>query len=77
MSFDLRLILPLFIVGIIGLVSLRPEWKTLRYFFIVVAAVNLLNIVLFWLANPDIGAFWCGGSRTVLVSFTKRLFISL
>lgn len=77
MSFDLRLILPLFIVGIIGLVSLRPEWKTLRYFFIVVAAVNLLNIVLFWLANPDIGAFWCGGSRTVLVSLTKRLFISL
>ncbi|MGI5851286.1 MAG: energy-coupling factor transporter transmembrane protein EcfT [Clostridiales bacterium] len=77
MSFDLRLLLPLFIAGIIGLVSLRPEWKTLRYFFIVVAAVNLLNIVLFWLVNPDIGTFWCGGSRTVLISFTKKLFISL
>ena len=36
-------------------------------FLFVVAAANLLNIVLFWLANPDIGIL-CGGSRTTLVS---------
>ncbi|HZJ58070.1 MAG TPA: energy-coupling factor transporter transmembrane component T [Clostridia bacterium] len=77
MSFDLRLLLPLLVAGIIGLISLRPQWKTLRYFFIIVAAVNLLNILLFWLVNPDIGAYWCGGSRTVLVSFSEKFFISL
>ena len=46
MSFDMRLILPLFILGIIGLRSLEPNWKTIKYFFIVIGAVNLLNIVL-------------------------------
>ena len=46
MSFDMRLILPLFILSIIGLRSLKPNWKTIKYFFIVIGAVNLLNIVL-------------------------------
>lgn len=76
MSFDLRLILPLFILSIIGLNSLKPSWKTLKYFFIIIGAMNLLNIVLFWLADPDIGAYWCGGGNTVLFSLTEGLFLS-
>lgn len=76
MSFDARLILPLLILSIIGLISLKPSWKTLRYFFIIISAVNLLNIVLFWLAEPDIGTYWCGGGNTVLFSLTERLFLS-
>ncbi|HOK43429.1 MAG TPA: energy-coupling factor transporter transmembrane component T, partial [Thermoclostridium caenicola] len=76
MSFDLRLILPLFILGIIGLKSLKPAWKTLKYFFIIIVAVNLLNIVLFWLADPDIGAYWCGGGNTVLFKLTDRFYLT-
>ncbi|NLW01725.1 MAG: energy-coupling factor transporter transmembrane protein EcfT [Clostridiaceae bacterium] len=76
MSFDIRLIMPLLILTIIGLVSLKTNWKRVKYFIIVIAAVNLLNIVLFWLADPDIGSYWCGGGNTVLLSLTGRLFLS-
>ena len=76
MSFDLRLIMPLFILSIIGLVSLKPNWKIIKYFFIIIGAMNLLNIVLFWLADPNIGTMWCGGKTTVLFRLTERLFLS-
>ena len=76
MSFDLRLILPLFILSIIGLVSVKPNWKVIRYFIIIIGAMNLLNIILFWLADPYIGTMWCGGTTTVLFRLTERLFLS-
>lgn len=76
MSFDLRLLLPLGILGMVGLISLKPKWKMLKYFFIIAAIMNLINIVLFWLVNPNIGAFWCGGGSTVLYRFTERYIIS-
>ena len=76
MSFDIRLLLPLFIVTAIGLISLRPKWKTLKYFFIIVLIMNAFNIFLFWLVNPGIGSFWCGGENTILVRFTGTYFIS-
>ena len=76
MSFDLRLILPLFILSIIGLVSVKPNWKVIRYFIIIIGAMNVLNIVLFWLADPAIGSMWCGGTTTVLFRVTERLYLS-
>ena len=77
MSFDLRLILPLCVIGLVGLISLKPKWKTLKYFFIIAAVMNCLNIVLYWLVNPDCGAFWCGGGTTVLFRLTTRYFLSV
>lgn len=76
MSFDLRLILPLCILSIIGLISLKPQWKIIKFFFIIIGLMNLLNIVLFWLADPSIGSMWCGGRTTVLFSVTERLYLS-
>ncbi len=76
MSFDIRLLLPLFIISLIGLISLKPDWRILKYFFIIVFLMNLINIVLYWLVNPYCGSDWCGGSNTVLVQFTKRYYIS-
>ena len=76
MSFDLRLILPLCILSIIGLISLKPQWKIIKFFFIIIGLMNLLNIVLFWLADPTIGSMWCGGRTTVLFSVTERLYLS-
>lgn len=76
MSFDLRLILPLFILGIIGLKSLKPKWKTIKYFFIIAFIMNAFNIFLFWVVNPDCGADWCGGRNTILYSFTDYYVIT-
>ncbi len=76
MSFDLRLLLPLGITSMIGLISLKPKWKILKYFFIIAAIMNLINIVLFWLVNPNCGAFWCGGGSTVLLRITGRYIIT-
>ncbi len=76
MSFDLRLILPLFTLSIIGLVSVKPTWKIIKFFIIIIGVMNLINIVLFWLADPNIGTMWCGGTTTVLFRLTERLFLS-
>ncbi len=76
MSFDLRLLLPLGILSVVGLISLKPRWRTLRYFFFIAAIMNLINVFLYYFVNPDIGALWCGGGRTVLVQFSDRYFLS-
>lgn len=76
MSFDIRLLFPLCAACLIGLISLKPKWKTLKYFFIIAAIMNLINILLYWLVNPDCGSYWCGGSNTVLVRFTDYYYIS-
>lgn len=76
MSFDLRLIFALCTISLTGLFSLKPKWKTIKYFFIITFIMNSINIVLFWLVNPDIGANWCGGGSTVLVQFTDRYVIT-
>jgi len=77
MSFDIRLLLPLCIISIFGLISLHPKWKTLKYLFIFAFVMNAFNILLFWLVNPGAGTAWCGGGNTVLVQFTDRYFISM
>ncbi len=76
MSFDIRLLLPLFLISLIGLMSLKPDWKTLKYFFIIALTMNFLNVVLYWLVKPYCGSNWCGGGNTVLVRFTEHYFIS-
>ncbi len=76
MSFDLRLLLPLGILSLLGLISLKPRWRTLRYFFIIAAVMNLINVFLYYFVNPDIGALWCNGGRTVLYRFNDRYFLS-
>lgn len=76
MSFDLRLILPLLIFSLIGLQSLKPKWKVIKIFFIIAFTMNLINIVLFWLVNPNIGANWCGGGSTILATISGRYIIT-
>ncbi|HWT26429.1 MAG TPA: energy-coupling factor transporter transmembrane component T [Mobilitalea sp.] len=76
MSFDIRLLLPLCVISLIGLISLKPKWKTLKYFFIIAFIMNLVNVVLFWAVNPGIGTYWCGGGNTVLMKIAGRYYIS-
>jgi energy-coupling factor transport system permease protein len=75
MSFDLPIILPLFIITIIGLVSLKPSWKVIKPVVIFVVAMNIVNIILFWLANPLCGLEYTG-DQTVLFAFTDYLIVT-
>jgi len=77
MSFDLRLLLPLFVLGCIGLVSLKPTWKPIIAVFITILILNIINILLFWLVNPAIGSTMTGGSQTILIDLNRYYFISL
>lgn len=75
MSFDLPLLLPLFILSLIALISLKPKWKAIKVVVIIVVLMNLFNIFLYWLANPLCGLEYTN-DQTVLFSFTTRLVIT-
>jgi ABC-type cobalt transport system, permease component CbiQ and related transporters len=77
MSFDIRLLLPLCVIGIIALQSLKPNWNILKYFFVIAFIMNLLNISLYWLVDPHCGAAWCGGGNTVLYKITDHYVVTL
>ncbi len=74
-TFDLRIMLPLFILSLVALFSIKPNWKQLWWLFALVLVGNLTNIVLFWVASPDAGREYCGSS-TVLFSFNSYLFVT-
>lgn len=75
MSWDLRLIAPVLIAGIVGLISMHPNWKPIRVMFIFFIVINLFNLFLFFIADPDIGTKFCA-SRTVLKDLPGYLYIS-
>ena len=66
MSFDMRILTPIFIISILGLISLKPNKKIVKASMIFFVVLNLTNIVLFWLVDPDVGSFYLGGERTVI-----------
>ncbi len=75
MSFDLPLIAPIFVLALIGLISLRPNWKTLKPIVIIVVLMNLFNLFLFWLADPHYG-LPLNGDDTVLFAFNSYLVVT-
>lgn len=75
MSFDFPLIAPMFVLALIGLISLKPKWNVVKPIIIIVALMNLFNIFLFWLADPHYGVPYTGDD-TVLVTFTSYLVIT-
>ena len=75
MSFDLPLLLPAFIGGIIALFSLKPNWRTLKPIILIVVFMNVFNIFLFWLASPHIGLSFTNDD-TVLFAFNNYLVLT-
>lgn len=75
MSFDVRLLLPLFILSLIALISLKPNWKVVISLFIFIFSMNLINLVLFWLVDPDVGQYYTTNTRTILLAF-GNFFVS-
>ena len=74
-TFDLRLILPIFILSIIGLISLKPNWKQLRYIFVVVLLMNLFNIFLFYIADPHLAMKYIG-QETLCFQFSDYFIVT-
>lgn len=75
MSFDARLIFPLFFLSLIGLFSLKPKWKTIRWIIVIVLLMNAFNIFLYWLADPEVGKEYCNTS-TVVYQFNSYLIMT-
>lgn len=74
-SFDIRIILPLFAFQLILLCMLKPNLYRYRYVLSFVVAMNLLNILLFYLASPLIGSNEVG-RVTVLYQFNSYFVIT-
>lgn len=74
-TFDLRLILPIFILSIVGLISLKPNWKQLRYIFVVVLLMNLFNIFLFYIADPHLAMKYIG-QETLWFQFSDYFIVT-
>ncbi len=75
MTFDLRILFPLFAVSIIALASLKPDWKQIGWLIGIVILTNLMNVVLYWVASPDAGRSYCG-STTVLLVLSDHLYFT-
>lgn len=75
MTWDLRFIIPVVIAGVIGLVSMKPNWKPIRIMFLFVVILNIFNLFLFFIADPDIGSKYCD-SRTILMDLPGYLYLS-
>lgn len=75
MTFDLRILAPLFVAGLVGLLSVKPDWKQIWWLAVLVVVGNLTNLVLYWVASPDIGMEYCNGS-TVLFAFSDRMIVT-
>ncbi len=76
MTFDLTILGPLFVISLIALISLKPDWSKIWWLIAFVLLGNLTNLVLYWLADPDVGAYYCGDVNTVFFAFSEYLTIS-
>lgn len=74
-TWDFRILFPVFVVSLIGLVSIKPNWKVVGSLMAFIIAVNLFNLFLIWVVTPDYGRDIVGGS-TVLFTLTSRYILS-
>ena len=75
-TWDIRIILPIMILSIIALISIKPDRKKCVGIIIFVILMNLFNLFLTWIIDPDIGLSRVGGT-TILLGFTDYYFVSL
>lgn len=75
MTFDVRILLPLLAVGLVAFFSVKPDWKQVWWLIVLVVIGNITNLVLYWLASPDVGMEYSNGS-TVLYAFSDYLIVT-
>lgn len=74
-TWDFRILFPVLVASLIGLISIKPNWKIVGSLMAFIIAVNLFNLFLIWVVTPDYGRNIVGGS-TVLLTFTSRYIVT-
>ena len=76
MTFDVRMMLPMFVLCCIGIVSMKPNWKPIFIIltFLTVSA-GIFGSLMIILIRPCSGMTHVG-AETVLIRFTDHFFIS-
>ena len=74
-TWDFRILFPVLLLGIAGLVSIKPNWKLIGGLLTFILVVNLFNLFLIWVVTPDYGKDIVGGS-TILLSFSSRYVVT-
>ena len=74
-SFDLRIIVPLFLLHSWILMQVYHESRALKFIFRFMLVMNLINVLLFYLANPLTGTE-LAGQVTVLYRFNSYFVIT-
>ena len=75
MTFDVRILLPLLAVALIAFFSVKPDWKQIWWLIVIVVLGNITNLVLYWIASPNVGMQYSNGS-TVLFAFNNYLIVT-
>lgn len=74
-TWDFRILFPTLLLGIVGLISIKPNWKLIGGLLSFIVLVNLFNLFLIWVVTPDYGRNMVGGS-TVLFAFNARYIVT-
>ena len=74
-TWDIRILIPVLILGLIGLISIKPNWRLVSGIIGFIVLTNLFNLFLVWVVSPDYGASIVGGS-TLLIRFSDRYIIT-
>ena len=76
MTFDVRVMLPMFVLCCIGIVSMKPNWKPVLFMlgFLCVTA-GLFGSLMIILVRPSSG-YTHLGAETIIVRYTEHFFLS-
>lgn len=74
-TWDIRIIFPCFILSIVTLISIKPDKKKNMAIIIFALLMNLFNLLLTWIIEPDYGLSVVGAS-TVMFKFSSRLIVT-
>ena len=64
-TWDFRLIFPMFILSVIALISIRPNAKKMGWTLFTILLLNLFNLFLLFLVEPNYGLNTVGGSTVI------------
>lgn len=74
-TWDIRILFPVLVVALIGLISIKPNWKLVGGLMTFIVVINLFNLFLVWVVSPEYGNSIVGGS-TLLFRITDKYVIT-
>jgi len=76
MTFDVRVMIPMFLACLLGIISMKPNWKPIiaMFLFLTVTA-GIIGSLMVLVVKPNSGLTHVGG-ETMLIRFSPRLYIT-